>query len=112
MALLALTYIAYALGGWQWHQIFMLMLAFLVVLTILTHQINLMSINQQGGAVIIPYLISTVLKLLMSAVFLMLIVKIYPGLVEGILIAFFFYYATFSTLEIILVNRRTKGKKY
>jgi len=112
LVLLVLTYIASVVGGWPWHQNFFLMTGFLVLLTILTHQINLNSINQQGRAVIIPYLISTVLKLILSGGFLMVIVKYYPDMVKVLVIAFLVYYAAFSALEIILVSRRTKGKKF
>ena len=112
LVLLILTYIASVVAGWPWHQIFFLMTGFLVLLTILTHQINLNSINQQGRAVIIPYLISTVLKLILSGGFLIVIVKYYPEMGKVLVIAFLVYYATFSALEIILVSRRTKGKKF
>jgi hypothetical protein len=110
--LLVLTYIASVVGGWPWHQNFFLMTGFLVLLTILTHQINLNSINQQGRAVIIPYLISTVLKLVLSGGFLFVMVRYYPEMVKVLVIAFLAYYAAFSALEIILVSRRTKGKKF
>ena len=112
LVLLILTYVAFVIAGWPWHQIFIMMTGFLVLLTILTHQINLNSINQQGRAVIIPYLISTVLKLILSGGFLIIIVKFYPEMVKVLVIAFLVYYATFSALEIILVSRRTKGKKF
>lgn len=112
LLLLISTYLVSILGGWPWHQNFMMMAVFLVLITILTHQINLISVNQQGRAVIIPYLISTVLKLIFSGGFLMVIIKIYPEMVKSSVIAFLVYYASFSTLEIILVNRRTKGKKF
>ena len=111
LLVLVITYMVFMAGGWLWHQIFIMMSVFLVFLTILSHQINLTSVNQQGRAVIIPYLISTVLKLLLSGVFLMVIIKLYPEMVKGLVIAFLTYYAAFSTLEIILVSRRTKGKK-
>ena len=112
LVLLILTYIVSVIAGLPWHQIFIMMAGFLVLLTILTHQINLSSINQHGRAVIIPYLISTVLKLILSGGFLIVIVKYYPEMVKALVIAFLVYYATFSALEIILVSRRTKGKKF
>ena len=112
LLLLISTYLVSILGGWPWHQNFIMMAVFLVLITTLTHQINLISVNQQGRAVIIPYLISTVLKLIFSGGFLMVIIKIYPEIVKSSVIAFLVYYASFSTLEIILVNRRTKGKKF
>ena len=112
LLLLISTYLVSILGGWPWHKNFIMMAVFLVLITILTHQINLISVNQQGRAVIIPYLISTVLKLIFSGGFLMVIIKIYPEIVKSSVIAFLVYYASFSTLEIILVNRRTKGKKF
>ena len=112
LVLLILTYIASFIAGWPWHQIFIIMTGFLVLLTILTHQINLNSISQQGRAIIIPYLISTFLKLILSGGFLFVIVKYYPEMAKVLVIAFLVYYATFSTLEIILVSRRTKGKKF
>jgi hypothetical protein len=112
LVLLILTYLASIIGGWPWHQNLIVMAVFLVLLTILTHQINLNSISQQGRAIIIPYLISTVLKLILSGGFLFVIVKYYPEMVKVLVIAFLVYYATFSALEIILVSRRTKGKKF
>jgi len=112
LVLLVLTYLVSVIGGWPWHQNFIMMTVFLVLLTILTHQINLNSINQQGRGVIIPYLISTVLKLILSGGFLVVIIKYYPEMVKVLVIAFLVYYATFSTLEIILVSRRTRGKKF
>lgn len=112
LMLLVLTYIVSVIGGWQWHQGFIIMTVFLVLLTILSHQINFISSNQQGRAVIIPYLVSTVLKLIFSGGFLMVIIKYYPEMVKVLVIAFLIYYATFSALEIILVSRRTKGKKF
>ena len=112
LLLLVSTYLVSILGGWPWHQNFIMMAVFLVLITIITHQINLISVNQQGRAVIIPYLISTVLKLIFSGGFLMVIIKIYPEIVKSSVIAFLVYYASFSTLEIILVSRRTKGKKF
>jgi hypothetical protein len=110
--LLLFTYTGSFLGGWLWQPNFIMIIIFLILLTIVSHQINLNSVNQQGRAVIIPYLISTVLKLVLSGGFLMVIVKRYPEMVQGLVISFLVYYATFSTLEIILVNRRTKGKKF
>ena len=112
LLLLISTYLVSLLGGWPWHQNFIMLIVFLVLLTILSHQINLFSVKQQGRAVIIPYLISTVLKLILSGGFLMVIVKVYPEMVKALVIAFLVYYATFSALEIILVSRRTKGKKF
>lgn len=112
LMLLGLTYIVTVIGGWQWHQGFIIMTVFLVLLTILSHQINFISSNQQGRAVIIPYLVSTVLKLIFSGGFLMVIIKYYPEMVKVLVIAFLIYYATFSALEIILVSRRTRGKKF
>jgi len=112
LLLLTLTYIGAFLGAWLWHKNYIMIMVFLVLVTIVSHQINLYSVNQQGRAVIIPYLISTVLKLVLSGGFLMVIVKQYPKMVQGLVIAFLVYYATFSTLEIILVNRRVRGKKF
>jgi hypothetical protein len=112
LLLLVLTYLVTVIAGWPWHQNYIFMAVFLVLLTILSHQINLSSVNQQGRAVIIPYLISTVLKLILSAGFLIVIVKYYPEMVKFLVIAFLVYYATFSALEIFLVSRRTKGKKF
>jgi hypothetical protein len=112
LLLLIGTYLVSILGGWPWHQNFIMLMVFLVLLTIVSHQINLFSVNQLGRAVITPYLISTVLKLVLSGGFLWVIVKFYPEMVKALVIAFLVYYATFSTLEIILVSRRTKGKKF
>ena len=110
--LLLLTFVCTYLGGWSWNQNFVLISIFLVLLTILSHQINLRSINKEGRAVIIPYLTSTVLKLVLSGGFLMVIIKINPEIVKALVIIFLVYYAVFSTLEIILVSRRTRGKKF
>ena len=112
LLLLLLTYIVIILGGWPWHQNFIIISTYLVFLTILSHQINLISVRQEGRGVIIPYLVSTVLKLIFSGGFLIVIVKLDPEMVEALVIAFLVYYAVFSTLEIILVSRRTRGKKF
>ena len=112
LLLLISTYLVALIVGWPWHQNFIMLMVFLVLLTIISHQINLFSVNQQGRAVIIPYLISTVLKLILSGGFLMVIVRFYPEMIKALVIAFLVYYATFSALEIILVSRRTKGKKF
>ncbi|RLD19980.1 MAG: hypothetical protein DRI71_11030 [Bacteroidetes bacterium] len=109
---LALTYLIFVLAGWQWHQNFIVISVYLVLLTLLSHHINLISTSQEGRGVIIPYLVSTVLKLIFSGGFLLVIVKLYPEMVKGLVIVFLIYYAAFSTLEIILVSRRTGGKKF
>ena len=112
LVLLIITYIFTLIGGWAWHQKFIIISVYLTLLTLLSHHINLLSITQKGRGVIIPYLISTVLKLVLSGGFLIVIVKLYPALVKGLVIVFLIYYAAFSTLEIILVSRRTSNKKF
>jgi len=110
--LLILTYAILTLVGWPWDQNFLLVGIFLILLTILSHQINLRSINKEGRAVIVPYILSTVLKLILGGAFLMIMVKLNPEIVKGLVIVFLLYYATFSALEIILVSRRTQQKKF
>jgi hypothetical protein len=110
--LLLLTWLAAYFGNWLWHDAFFLISAFLVLLSLLSHQINLRSVNQQGRAVIIPYIASIVIKLLLSGTFLFIIVMYNQQIVKSLVIVFLIYYASFSVLEIYLVNRRVKGKKF
>jgi hypothetical protein len=98
--------------GWEWHQIVIVTGLFLTLLTILTHQINLNAAKQKGRAIITPYLISIVLKLVLSGGFLFALVKVYPEMAMVLVLSFLIFYATFSALEIILVNRRLNSKKF
>jgi hypothetical protein len=116
----ALLIIAVALGlllitfgytyttGALWNQNFIVIGGYLVFLTVLTDQINLIALRKKGRGVIIPYLFSIVLKLLLSIVFLVVLVKQNTETVKELVIVFLVYYAIFSALEIFLVSRRTK----
>lgn len=111
-ALLGITYIAALLGLWTWSKLFLINAGFLVFLTIVSDQINLRALEQTGRGMIIPYLVSTILKLVFSAIFLILLVKQNMEFAKIIVFSFLAYYAVFSTLEIIIVNRRTTLKKF
>ena len=106
IGLLALTFIASLVMSWHWNQNFIVIAIFLFLLTVLSHQINLSSVSKQGRAVIIPYLTSTVLKLILSSIFLIVMVLSEPSNIAAMVIVFLVYYAAFSVLEIILVNKR------
>ena len=110
--LLSLTYFFITLIGWTWHPVLLVTGGFLALLTIVTHQINLFSAKQKGRAIITPYLVSIVLKLVLSGGFLFSLVKVFPEMAKILVISFLIYYSIFSALEIILVNRRLKGKKF
>ncbi|RLD23276.1 MAG: hypothetical protein DRI71_05680 [Bacteroidetes bacterium] len=97
----------YVTGG-LWNQNFLYIGGFQVFLTVLTDQINLNALNMQGRGVIIPYLISIVLKLILSIIFLVVLIKQNSEAVPELVIVFLVYYAIFSALEIFLVSRRTK----
>lgn len=106
---LLLTTFAYTyISGFHWNQNFLIISGFLVFLTVLTDRINLVALKKQGRGVIIPYLFSIILKLLLSIVFLVVLVKQNIDAVKELVIVFLVYYAIFSALEIFLVNRRTK----
>lgn len=110
--LFASTYLGSVLGIWPWTNHFLIVGGFLVFLTIVSDQINLKALDQEGRAVIIPYLVSTILKLVFSGIFLILFVKQNIDFAQLIVYAFLTYYAVFSVLEIILVNKRTRAKKF
>lgn len=110
--LLALTFtLSYLLPQLQWHVHYTYLAGFLLMLTILSHQINLFAAGRQGREVVIPYLVSTVLKLLLSSGFLIAIVWLNRAMVKELVVLFLVYYAAFSALEIFLVNKRLKGQK-
>ncbi len=111
LGLTLLTYLACLLPLLAWQPQYLYMVVFLLLLTIITHQINLFSASRQGRAVIIPYLASTVLKLLLSSGFLIAMVWINRPLVRELVILFLVYYAAFSALEIFLVNKRLRQQK-
>lgn len=110
--LVLLTYIGSLINFWPWSRLYLIVAGFLVFLTVVSDQINLKSLEQEGRAVVIPYLVSTILKLIFSAIFLILLVRNNLDLAKLIVFAFLPYYAVFSTLEIIIVNRRTRAKKF
>ncbi len=112
IGLLLITLVAVLVMRWQWNQNFITISSFLFLLTVLSHKINLRSLNQQGRAVIIPYLTSTVLKLVLSSMFLIVLVLYDINNIKVLVIVFLIYYATFSTLEIILVNQRNTRQKF
>ena len=110
--LLLITYFFIIMIGWTWHPVLLVTGGFLAILTIVTHQINLYSAKQKGRAIITPYLVSIVLKLVLSGGFLFSLVKVFPEMAKILVISFLIYYSIFSALEIILVNRRLNGKKF
>lgn len=107
MGLMILTYLLTLFTGIQWDINYVLIGVFLFLLSTLSHFINLKAEYQQGRGVIIPYISSTVIKLLLSSGFLIIIVYLNRGMVKELVVLFLIYYAVFSIVEIILVNRRT-----
>jgi len=106
IALLLLTLAINVAFNWPWNQNFVVIAIFLFLLSILSHRINLISQSQKGRSVILPYLTSTVLKLVMSTIFLIVLVMNSGNNIEVLIYVFMIYYATFSTLEIILVSKQ------
>lgn len=109
---IALAYAGVFLGLILWTRFFVINAGFLVFLTIVSDQINIRAVGQHGRAVIIPYIISTILKLIMSAVFLILLVKENMEDAREIVYSFLVFYAIFSATEIIIVNQRTRPQKF
>ena len=112
LTLTGLTFLLSLTGLIEWSRYYVMVMAFLVFLTIVADQINLRSLEQDGRAVVIPYIISTILKLVFSSVFLIFFVREHMDFAKLIVFSFIAYYAVFSTLEIIIVNNRTKPKKF
>ena len=112
LAMLGLTYGITMMGFWQWSNLFLINTGFLVFLTIVSDQINLKALDQKGRGVIIPYIVSTILKLVFSVIFLVLLVKQNMEWAKLIVFSFLVYYLVFSILEIIIVNNRTRPKKF
>lgn len=108
IGLLILTFLYSYASGSVWDHNFSIIGGFLVLLTILTDQINLRALKNEGRGVIIPYLISIILKLLLSIIFLVVLIKNNIDAAKELVIIFLVYYAVFSVLEIILVSRRTQ----
>lgn len=112
LILAAFTYLLTLLGLFGWDRHFLINLGFLVFLTVVADVINQKALDQEGRGVIIPYIISIIVKLIFSAVFLILFVKANLNDARAIVFSFLAYYAVFSTAEIVLVNKRLRVKKF
>lgn len=110
--LLIVTYLLSWLGWYSWMNHFFINTAFLVFLTFVVDVINQRALEQEGQGVIIPYLVSTILKLIFSAVFLFFFVRQNIEAAREIVLSFLAYYAFFSAVEIVLVNKRLRIKKF
>ena len=110
--LLAMTYVFSRVANVSWINHYLVIMAFLTFLTFVSDMINKRALNQEGRGVIIPYLISTVLKLIFSAIFLLFFIKQNMDMAREIVFSFLIYYAVFSALEIVIVNKRLRLKKF
>ena len=111
LGLLGITYLFSEFNFFHWTNFYALNIGFLVFLILVSDTINQKALEQSGRGVIIPYLVSTILKLIFSAVFLILLIKQNLSSAKEIVYSFLPYYAIFSGLEIFIVNRRLKAKK-
>jgi len=111
LGLLGITYLFSEFNFFPWTNFYALNIGFLVFLILVSDTINQKALEQSGRGVIIPYLVSTILKLIFSAVFLILLIKQNLSSAKEIVYSFLPYYAIFSGLEIFIVNRRLKAKK-
>ena len=107
-----MTYLLSLVTPMAWVVQYLANLGFLVFLTIVSDTINQRALEQQGRAVIIPYIASTIIKLIFSAVFLILFIKQNMSIAREIVFSFLTYYAVFSALEIVIVNKRLRLKKF
>lgn len=109
--LLAITYLASYVIPLEWSNVYLIIAVFLIILTVIVHQINSIALARKGRGVIIPYLISTVLKLILASGMLIILVKFNQGLAKELVIIFLIYYAVFSALEIMMVNKGLRAQK-
>jgi hypothetical protein len=107
-----MTYLLSLVTPMAWVVQYLANLGFLVFLTVVSDAINQRALEQQGRAVIIPYIASTIIKLIFSAVFLILFIKQNMSIAREIVFSFLTYYAVFSALEIVIVNKRLRLKKF
>ena len=112
LLLLVGTYLLALTGLFPWVNHFLANIGFLVFLTFVSDTINQRALDQEGRGVIIPYIVSTILKLVLSAIFLILFIKQNMAMAREIVFSFLAYYAVFSTVEIVIVNRRLRLKKF
>ena len=112
VGLLGFTYLGPILNLYPWTIHYLINMGFLVFLTIVTDTINQRALEQKGRGVIIPYLVSTILKLIFSAIFLILFIRQNMDSAREIVFSFLAYYSIFSALEIIIVNKRLRPKKF
>ena len=106
-----ITYLLSLAGFFPWINHYLINIAFLIFLTIVVDQINQRALDQEGRGIIIPYLVAIILKLIFSAVFLVLFVRENVELARGIVFSFLAYYVAFTTSEIVIVNKRLRLKK-
>ena len=112
VGLLGLTYLLSLVSILPWVNHYLANIGFLVFLTFVSDTINQRALGQEGRGVIIPYIVSTILKLIFSAIFLILFIKQNMSMAREIVFSFLTYYAIFSAVEIVLVNKRLRLKKF
>lgn len=112
LVLSGLTYILAEITIMPWTRLYLFNLFFLAMLTAVSDAINRRALDQEGQSVIIPYIISIILKLVFSVIFIVVFVKKNSDLAKEIVFSFLAYYAVFSVIEIVIVNRRLRHKKF
>jgi hypothetical protein len=112
LILLVLTYFLSELSPVSWTKLYLFNLFFLAMLTAVSDAINKRALDQEGQSVIVPYIVSIILKLVFSVIFLVVFVKKNSELAKEIVFSFLAYYAVFSAIEIVIVNKRLRHKKF
>lgn len=95
----------------EWNSVFLLMAGLLIVLTIIVHQINSFAFAKEGRSVIIPYLITIILKLILGSIMLIVLLRLNQEMARELVISFLVYYSAFTALEIIMINKRLSAHK-
>ena len=109
--LVGLTYIVTVVMPLQWDNTYLIIAGLLIILTIVVHQINSIALKKKGRDAIIPYIATTILKLILASTMLIILIKINQELAKELVIIFLVYYASFSALEIVMVNRTLRAQK-
>lgn len=109
--LVGLTYLFSLIIPLQWDNTYLIVAGLLIILTIIVHQINSIALRKRGRDAIIPYIATTILKLILASIMLIILIKTNQDLAKELVIIFLVYYAVFSALEIVMVNRTLRVQK-
>lgn len=110
--MLLVTWFLTVITPMPWVNQYVANIGFLVFLTLVSDAINQRALEQKGRSVIIPYIVSTIIKLIFSAIYLILLLRENMPVAREIVFSFLAYYAAFSAVEIVIVNKRLRLKKF